>query len=140
MDRYPNQRLFRLLTAYLDHLEQTPADPSDRHFFEINLLNILGYRPPLETCAGCGIDLALQGGLWSGRAGHGIYCSSCATGGTRLSAAAVALLCKSLLTGRFGQISSSSETLAEIDGFLHDFIASHLNRPLKSLAFLRLSP
>jgi DNA repair protein RecO (recombination protein O) len=139
-ERYPNQRVFRLLTAYLEHLELAPAAPSDRHFFEMNLLNILGYRPPLENCAGCGADLAHCGGLWSARTGHGIYCQSCATGGKRLSAAAVSLLRQTLTTGRFGQIDFSREALDETAEFLHDFIAAHIHRPLKSLAFLRLSP
>jgi DNA repair protein RecO (recombination protein O) len=139
-ERHANQRVFRLLTAYLEHLDQAPATPADRHFFEVNLLNILGYRPPLEHCAGCGADLGPGGGLWSSASGHGIYCQRCASAGTRLSAATVALLRQSLATGRFGQIGFSSEALAETDEFLHDFIAAHIQRPLKSLAFLRLSP
>ena len=139
-ERYRNQRVFRLLTAYLEYLDQAPAAPSDRHFFEINLLNILGYRPPLESCAGCGTDLAQCGGLWSAGTGHRIYCQSCAHGGQRLSAGTVSLLRQSLATGRFGQISFSMEALDETDEFLHDFIAAHIHRPLKSLAFLRLSP
>jgi len=139
-ERYCNQRVFRLLTAYLEHLDLAPAVPSDRHFFEINLLNILGYRPPLENCAGCGENLALHGGLWSEGAGHGLYCRSCATGGVRLGATAVSLLRRSLTTGRFGQIGFSLEALGEADQFLQAFIAAHTQRPLKSLAFLRLSP
>ena len=139
-ERYGNRRVFRLLTAYLEHLDLTPATPSDRHFFEINLLNILGYRPPLESCARCGADLDPCGGFWSAGTGQGIHCQSCRTGGKRLSAATVALLRQSLTTGRFGQISFSREALSETDEFLHEFIAAHIQRPLKSLAFLRLSP
>lgn len=139
-ERYANLRIFRLLTAYLEHLDQTAATPSDRHFFEINLLNILGYRPPLESCAGCGTDLATCGGLWSERTGHGIYCQSCTTGGIQLGAATLALLGKALTTGRFGQISFSQKALGEADEFLRVFIDAHIHRPLKSLAFLRLSP
>ncbi len=139
-ERYPSHRLFRLLTAYLEHLDQAPAVPADRHIFEINLLNILGYRPALETCAGCGASLALSGGLWSGSTGHGVYCPGCSTGGIRLGTATVATLLKALATGRFGQIGFSREALDEADEFLHDFIAAHIHRSLNSLAFLRLSP
>jgi len=138
-ERYCNHRVFRLLTAYLEHLDLAPAVPSDRHFFEMNLLNILGYRPPLESCAGCGVNLAVSGGLWSDGAGHGIYCRDCATGGVHLSAPTVSLLRKALTTGRFGQIGFSIEALGETDRFLHAFIAAQTQRPLKSLAFLRLS-
>lgn len=46
---HPLPRLYRLLTALLEHLDQAPTSEADRRFFEINLLNILGYRPPLEA-------------------------------------------------------------------------------------------
>ena len=45
---HPLPRLYRLLTALLEHLETGAGSQADRRFFEINLLNILGYRPPLE--------------------------------------------------------------------------------------------
>lgn len=139
-ERYPNQRVFRLLTAYLEQLDRTAASPADRHFFEINLLNILGYRPELDSCTDCGADLARSGGFWSDRSNHGVYCPNCAPGGRPLSAPTVALLRQSLATGRFGQVSFTEATLAETDAFLGTFIAAQLHRPLKSLAFLRLSP
>jgi hypothetical protein len=46
----------------------------------------------------------------------------------------------SLTTGRFGQVSFSQGELSEVEGYLEEFIAAHLQRPLKSRAFLRLSP
>lgn len=45
---HPLPRLYRLLTALLGHLDSGLANEADRRFFEINLLNILGYRPPLD--------------------------------------------------------------------------------------------
>lgn len=45
---HPFPRLFRLLCALLEHLDQAVGSVSDRRFFEINLLNILGYRPLLD--------------------------------------------------------------------------------------------
>jgi DNA repair protein RecO (recombination protein O) len=139
-ERLPLPRVFRLLTSYLEHLDATAISPFDRHLFEVNLLNILGYRPPIECCASCGADLSLDGGIWSGRFGDGLCCRSCATAGMRLSAATVIMLRSALATGRFGRLCQSGDDLEETDRFLHDFIAGHLQRPLKSLAFLRLSP
>lgn len=46
---HPLPRLYRLLTVLLEHLDQGTTSEADRRFFEINLLNILGYRPPLES-------------------------------------------------------------------------------------------
>lgn len=45
---HPLPRLYRLLAALIDYLAAEPARPVDRCFFEINLLNILGYRPLLD--------------------------------------------------------------------------------------------
>lgn len=44
----PLPRLYRLLSALLEYLATAAAGQGIRRFFEINLLNILGYRPPLE--------------------------------------------------------------------------------------------
>jgi DNA repair protein RecO (recombination protein O) len=134
-----NQRLFRLLTAYLEHLDRGAAVPADRHFFEINLLNILGYRPPLESCPGCGALLAERGGRWTATE---VLCSSCAagSGGMPLAAATVCRLLQSLKTGRFDLVRFTEQERLEAERFLDSFIAGNLQRPLKSLAFLRLYP
>lgn len=47
----PLPRLFRLLALFMDHLADTDAQQVTRRFFEINLLNILGYCPPLTDFA-----------------------------------------------------------------------------------------
>jgi DNA repair protein RecO (recombination protein O) len=138
-ERQANQRLFRLLTAYLEHLDRFPVNRADRHFFEINLLNILGYRPPLESCCRCGGPLE-EGGRWGDPGDGGIHCVRCGRGGERLGGEAVAKLRQSLATGRFGQIGYSAAELAEVGRYLDAVIAANLPRPLKSLAFLRLSP
>lgn len=135
-DGLPNPRLFRLLATLLDHLDRTAPDPSDRRFFEINLLNILGYRPPIDACPGCGIDLAAAGGLFAG-GGHDILCPACAGGGRVISAATIVDLRQSLRTGRFGGGRFPGDLLAEAGDLLDRAIASHLHRPIKSLAFLR---
>ncbi|MDY0300973.1 MAG: DNA repair protein RecO [Trichlorobacter sp.] len=43
----PLPRLFRLLSVFLKHLAKADVQQGTRRFFEINLLNILGYCPPL---------------------------------------------------------------------------------------------
>ena len=57
-----NTRLFRLLVSYLEHLDAAPCCEEDRRFFEVNLLNIIGYRPPLEYCTQCGVEFARGSG------------------------------------------------------------------------------
>lgn len=139
-ERLPNKRVFRLLCAYLEQLDTPFAEQSDRHFFEINLLNILGYRPPLDSCSECGAALAAAGGFWYPGERHGIVCRRCARGGSSLAGSSIALLLESLTIGRFGQVRFSREQIGEVDSFMEAFIAAHISHPLKSRAFLRLSP
>lgn len=135
-----NVRVFRLLDAYLRQLHDAPATASDRRFFEVNLLNILGYRPPLEECARCGADLSQQGGRWRQGGGEGIYCGRCGQGGEPIGAGALGRLRQALQTGRFGLVTFVPAELAEAGALLDAAIGVHLLRPLKSLPFLRLSP
>ena len=132
----PNPRLFRLLAAYLEHLDQAPPSPSDRRFFEVNLLNILGYRPALGQCASCGINLAALPTRHAGAAG-GLLCNRCGRGNRAVSAGTVNLLEASLSTGRFGAVNFSPVELVEAGSILDPAIASHVSRPFKALAFLR---
>ncbi len=135
-DELPNPRLFRLLAAYLAHLDVAPPAPSDRRFFEMNLLNILGYRPALGECASCGTDLRTISECRTGAAGS-ILCGRCGRGGRRVSGDTLTLLEKALKTGQFGHLIFSADQQAEAATILDPAIAQQARRPLKSLGFLR---
>jgi DNA repair protein RecO (recombination protein O) len=104
-DDEPNPRLFRLLYCYLERLHLAPVSPSDRRFFAVNLLKILGYQPELEV--------------------RGV------------SEETRHLLARAMQTGRFGLIVFPDPLLREADLLLNQAIDQHLDRELKSLAFLR---
>ena len=131
---HPFPRLYRLLASYLDHLETAAAVTGDRRFFEINLLNILGYRPSLETCSCCDIPFGVSGALM--QQGGEPACRSCAVVGRPLSAATLKALQGCLATGRFGLVRMSSEALTQAGALLDESLASHAGRRLKSLEFL----
>jgi DNA repair protein RecO (recombination protein O) len=101
----PAPRLFRLLYCYLERLDNSPASPSDRRFFAVNLLKILGYQP----------DLRVRG----------------------LSTETAALLTRAMQTGQFGAVVFPEPLLREADLLLNPAIDLHLDRELKSLAFLK---
>ncbi|HJV34159.1 DNA repair protein RecO [Geomonas sp.] len=101
----PNPRLFRLLYCYLERLDAAPLTPSDRRFFAVNLLKILGYQPELDV--------------------RGV------------SEQTAGLLSKAMQTGRFGVVLFPDHLLREADLLLNPAIDLHLDRELKSLAFLR---
>jgi DNA repair protein RecO (recombination protein O) len=132
-----NQRLFRLLAAFLERLDQAPYSGADRRFFEINLMNILGYRPALEHCAGCGADLAGMDRLGFSAVAGGILCIRCGAGKQPVSAGTVDLLRRCLGTGRFGVVEFPTQGLAEAGDILDASLSILLARPLNALAFLR---
>ena len=104
-DEEPNPRLFRLLYCYLERLDLAPVSPSDRRFFAVNLLKILGYQPLLEV--------------------RGV------------SDETARLLAMAMQTGSFGRVVFPDALLREADLLLNQAIDLHLDRELKSLAFLR---
>ncbi|BCS55256.1 DNA repair protein RecO [Geobacter sp. SVR] len=132
---HPLPRLYRLLSAYLDRLEATAADTAERRFFEINLLNILGYRPSLETCSRCDTPFGGTGALLS--EGGELNCRFCAGSGRPVSAATLSLLLSCLATGTFGSIPFSAETTAQAGALLDQAIAAQVGRRLKSVDFLQ---
>jgi DNA repair protein RecO (recombination protein O) len=132
-----NPRLFRLLASYLEHLDSFPPSSSDRRFFEMNFLNVLGYCPSIDRCAMCNLELEKAAWVLYPMAASGLLCIRCGKGGVPLSMETVYLLRRSLKTGRFGAISFSPKLLEEAGKFLDHAIASHLQHPPKSLSFIR---
>jgi DNA repair protein RecO (recombination protein O) len=131
----PLPRLFRLLSAYLDRLETEAAVEADRRFYEINLLNILGYRPSLESCTRCDTPFGDIGALLQD---HGEpVCKFCSVSGRPIFPATLAVLSSCLRTGSFGQVAFSQEALFQAGSMLDSAIAAHAGRRLKSLEFLQ---
>lgn len=134
----PLPRLFRLFTAWLERLESTEGSQiqlsEDRRFFEINLLNILGYRPAIEHCSCCGEEYDQRGALV--QPDGELVCRNCTRIGRAISREALFRLQRSLKTGSFGMISYTPDILAQIAGLLDEAVAHHAGRQIKSLVFL----
>lgn len=131
----PLPRLYRLLATYLERLDSGVADEADRRMFEINLLNILGYRPLLENCSRCGSAFDGRGGLIQG--GGELACRFCAASGLPIATQTLQELISCLSTSRFGAIRFSETGLPQAGGLLDEVIMAHTGRKLKSLEFLR---
>lgn len=131
----PLPRLYRLLAAYLEHLNSGVVAAADRRMFEINLLNILGYRPSLECCSRCGGEYDRRGALM--QPDGELVCRFCAATGRPITHQALSHLQAWLTTSRFGLFSSDNDTLQAAGCLLDAAIAAHSSRRLKSLAFLQ---
>ena len=72
----PNTGLFRLLTQTLDRLETQPNVDTVIRYYEIRLLDLLGYRPQLFACIDCGEAILEQDQFFS-PLGGGVACPKC---------------------------------------------------------------
>ena len=134
---HPLPRLYRLLAAYLERLDAGPCSEADRRLFEVNLLNILGYRPSLESCSRCGASSVESGALM--QQGGELVCRFCAASGLQIAAPVLQKLRACLATSRFGVISFSNGELLQAGSLLDEALAAHAGRKLKSLEFLQLT-
>jgi len=72
----PNTALFRLLTQTLDRLDTHPNMETVVRFYEMRLLDLLGYRPQLFECIDCGEAIREQDQFFS-PLGGGVACPRC---------------------------------------------------------------
>jgi len=131
----PLPRLYRLLAAYLEHLDSGKSDDADRRMFEINLLNILGYRPSLNGCSRCGSDFGERGALMQN--GGELLCRFCAVAGHQITSTSLRSLISCLATSRFGQNVFDGETLHLAGILMDESLGTHSARKFKSLEFLQ---
>jgi DNA repair protein RecO (recombination protein O) len=144
----PHAELYDLLAATLESMAVAPAGalPALTIAFELQVASLLGYRPRLDRCAGCGNALSPER-LFSPARG-GLLCDECAAGapgeagsGTiRLSADALAGLALLLSrpvreAGEYLEVRRSGEILRVVEAFLRH----HFQRfqGLRSLELLR---
>ena len=69
--------LFRLLRDTLAALAEEGDPALAARYFELRLLDLLGYRPELAACPGCGVELGPEGNAFGVDAG-GVLCPRCA--------------------------------------------------------------
>jgi DNA repair protein RecO (recombination protein O) len=139
----PHADLYDLLARTIESAIDTPVTslPAVTIAFLLQTASLLGYRPRLDACAGCGRAVS-QRRVFSPARG-GLLCDTCVpaeAGGVRLSADALAGL--SLLLSRpvneagdYVEIKKSGEILRVVEAFVqHHF---HRFRGLRSLETLR---
>ncbi len=147
-DRQPD--IFLLLLA-IQHMLQAGSDPEvTARIFELRLLTLAGFRPELERCASCDREVggetgatpkAARLGGFSPTAG-GILCDDCAppdeTAFTVPPGAVESA--KFLMTADLRKaiaLKLPPTVAGPLERMTADYIQHHLERPLKSLAFLR---
>lgn len=132
--------LYRLLLDTLRRLAVRADVDTPVRFYEMSLLDALGYRPELEACVTCRRRLDPVTNYWS-PAGGGVVCAACRVEELAvrpLSPNGVKLL-RLLLHGRFDDVArvSSDPALAdELERALGEYVRWTLERDVRAAAFV----
>ena len=134
--------LYELLTAALARLTRAPSDElaALSVALQVQAAGLLGYRPVLSECAGCGRD-ASQARQFAAARG-GILCDRCAAGeggGLRLSAEGVADLRRLAALDWSSPASARSARAGELLKVMEVYLQTHFQRfsGFRSLELLR---
>ena len=136
-EAYP---VFRLLLETLRRLAQRDDLETCVRFFEMQLLDELGYRPQLDRCVGCEAPLKPETNYWHA-GGGGVLSPTCAAGeplAQPLSLNALKVL-RLLQRGPFpeaGRVRLPPSLAAEVEQHLRDYIRYLLERDVRSAAFV----
>jgi DNA repair protein RecO (recombination protein O) len=136
-----NDTLYHLLASGLSWLCQTGDLQRTARYYELRLLDAVGYRPQFFECVICGREVQPRDQFYSPQAG-GVICSICGPNHARSRSLALGLLkvLRYLQTQSFEtveQLNLSHAICLEAERLLHDTLTYHLERRLKSAAFLQ---
>lgn len=136
-----NQALYRLLVDTLARLNAAPDPELPIHFYEIRLLDLLGFRPQLFACNNCGEPIQPVDQYFSASLG-GVLCPRCGAA----TAGAYPISMEALKYLRHFQRSSyneaararpSPEVAREIEMLMQHYLTYLLERGLNTPTFLR---
>jgi DNA repair protein RecO (recombination protein O) len=74
-----NLKLYDLLLKTLESLNQGDDPSIVIHYYELHLLDLVGFRPELFNCVECGVKIIEQNQFLSGEMG-GVICPDCIAG------------------------------------------------------------
>ncbi len=134
-DKQPALQQFLLLVGGLRALvggEHQPSQVLDS--FMLRSLSVAGYAPSFELCARCGDPGPHR---WFSPSAGGVLCSNCRVPGSASPAPDTVAVLAALLTGDWAVVDTAdARTLKEANGLVSAFVAWHLERGLRSLAYV----
>ncbi len=137
----PNPSLFKLLIESLDRIEKDTEAWLAVRYYEMRLLDFLGFRPQLFQCANCGREIQAEDQFFSFTAG-GVICPRCGRGLPNLHPISL----EALKYLRHFQRSSyrdsfrarpSLEVQKETEALMQDYFTYLLERELNTPGFLK---
>ena len=140
-DETENPAIFRLLTDTLARLASKTDPWLAIRYYEMRLLDYLGFRPQLFECVNCGREILAEDQFYSFSAG-GVICPNCGRGLpnlTRISVEALKYL-RHFQRSSYAEASRarpSSEVQAEAEGLMQGYFTYLLERELNTPGFIK---
>lgn len=137
-DAHPE--MFDLLLATLGRLGTADELRLPARFFELQLLDLAGFRPELFHCLGCGEEIQPAVNYFQ-RGQGGLYCARCQGAGSNAVSLPALKVLRYMQTRDYALIAGlhlSEETQREVEDLLHGYLTYVLEQNLKSVRFLRL--
>jgi DNA repair protein RecO (recombination protein O) len=137
-----NPPQYRLLLDSFKRLSNLDANPSAVIlYFELRLFDIVGYRPELFQCVGCGAEIRPESQFFTFLHG-GAICPKCAKGQSQLNSLSLPALkvLRHFQRSNFETATSPQipfELFAEVDQLMEGYINYLLERQLNVPVFLR---
>jgi len=136
-----NRALYRLLSDTLDRLSTEPDPSLAVRYYEIRLLDLLGFRPHLFNCARCGREIKAEDQYFSAEEG-GVLCPICGRGrqGVRSVSMQALKYLRHLQRSSYSDASKAQISAAnnrEMEILMQHYLTYLLERGLNSPAFLR---
>ncbi len=136
-----NRFLYSLLVDTLGRLSESEQVWQPVRYFEVQLLDLLGFRPELFHCVSCREQILPQNQFFSAEAG-GVLCPKC--GRSRPGARPVSLEAlryfRHFLRSTYAEASRAHpapEIQVELEALLHYYLTYLLERGLNTPSFLR---
>lgn len=140
-DEGENPAIFHLLTDTLTRVASLPDPWLALRYYEIRLLDFLGFRPHLFECANCGAEIQPEAQFFSPSAG-GVLCPRCGAGlpGARPISVEALRNVRHFQRSPYAEAQRARpgpEVRVEIEALMQGYITYQLERELNSPGFLK---
>jgi DNA repair protein RecO (recombination protein O) len=140
LDRDENHALYRLLVKTLERLDGGVSADIVLRYYELRLLDLMGYRPELFQCLSCHSEVRPEDQYFSPESG-GVLCPVCGEGAKArpISLRALKVL-RHYQRSTYGMVVATevgAQTRAEVEALMEAYLSHILERKLNSPAFIR---